>query len=57
MCENFLFRATLPEDIEATIDLRGRTRDNPVPRERLEHLGSTGELDEHGDERLELDLA
>jgi len=39
--KNYLIRETREEDIEATIELRGRTRENPVSRSRLESLGIT----------------
>lgn len=34
-------RTALPEDIAACVDLRGRTRENAVPAERLAALGIT----------------
>lgn len=39
--KNHQIRETRKEDIEATIELRGRTRENPVSRARLESLGIT----------------
>ena len=35
------YRLALPEDIAACVDLRGRTRENAVPPERLAALGVT----------------
>ncbi len=35
------FRPALPDDIAACVDLRGRTRENPVPAERLASVGIT----------------
>jgi len=38
---NYRIRETRNDDIEATIELRGRTRENPVSRSRLQSLGIT----------------
>lgn len=38
---NIELRPALPEDIGACVDLRGRTRENAVPAERLAALGIT----------------
>jgi ribosomal protein S18 acetylase RimI-like enzyme len=35
----YIFREATPADVEATIELRGKTRENPVSREKLEHYG------------------
>jgi len=35
----YIFRETEDADIEATIELRGRTRENPVSREKLAQYG------------------
>lgn len=38
---SFDFRPALPSDIAACIDIRGKTRENAIPAERLAQLGIT----------------
>jgi ribosomal protein S18 acetylase RimI-like enzyme len=35
----YIFREATSADVEATIELRGKTRENPVSREKLEQYG------------------
>ena len=54
-----VFREEREEDIEATLEMRGRTRENPAGRAHGLYRGfgwrPTGELQHGGDEILALD--
>ena len=41
ICANPLIRQAEPSDLSACMDIRGKTRDNPLPREVLESIGVT----------------
>ncbi len=38
---NFIYRPAIPADTAACIDLRGKTRENAIPADRLAQLGIT----------------
>ncbi len=36
-----MYRKAVPEDLERCMEIRGKTRDNPIPRHILEEIGVT----------------